>query len=133
MALTCMAMTAGAVSAKEGYPSFGLALDVISLADAQNNLEQDIVTLAEVIEIVCGSSAAEAGILVGDIVVAVNDRQVTDMKIPEFAGYFGVPQTGTIRLVIHRDGEPDFLAELDARMTTDDDPRCGMPAKGDPM
>ncbi len=57
-----------------------------------------------------GSPAYRVGLRPGDVIVSVDDKPTDNLNTNEIAGLLKGPRGATVKIVVSREGEPDFLS-----------------------
>ncbi|WP_287153767.1 S41 family peptidase [Candidatus Solincola tengchongensis] len=70
---------------------------------------QKVKNQIRVVQVLEGTPAQEVGIREGDIVLEVDDRDVTHMELDEVVMLIRGPEGTTVRIGVSRPGEPDIL------------------------
>lgn len=74
-------------------------------------LSQDRTTgLITVVRCYEGTPSAEAGLLPGDVISAINDTQVTEMELTEVVSMIKTEPGDTVKIEVAREGEDDYIS-----------------------
>lgn len=74
-------------------------------------LSQDRTTgLITVVRCYEGTPSAEAGLLPGDVISAINDTQVTEMELTEVVSMIKTEPGDTVKIEVAREGEADYIS-----------------------